>query len=448
MDEIDIESVKREIASGSDPKKLLELALKQAEYDPEGMRKDIRMLDPTCVDTTKAIKLKVGDATFKPLVAYPIYAADYIRGYKNPKLLIEFDDVTLLPYVEFWAEAKVKEDAPDAVELLRKYMPKDTVYGNREKWEFMRATERKNFNIGDIPPVLEIDRYSVRLLKFTSDEQTKFLQRLFVLCWFFIEGARAPDDLDPTWEVYVMTKNSTQQFVAYSSVYSFFYYLSAAQFEEAADKKPVRKRIAHFLVIPPYQGHGLGKQLYLELLKSFVADSSVHEIEIEEPSSGFEVLRDRAHYSWLSSHPVAQELLEDFVDEPKPCLDQLVKKFKMDKVQFERVAEMKLFMDSDQRETRTLKKLIKSRLWDRNYEDLRDKDPASQRDLLQRAYENVLHTHKVVLHLEEEASEEESEDQNDLPSNPADFLLAQLAQGTIANPSSTPPEKKQKKRLE
>lgn len=447
MNDIDIESVKREIASGSDPKKLLELALKQAEYDPEGMRKDIRMLDPTCVDTTKAIDLKLGDATFKPLVAYPIYAADYIRGYKNPRLLIEFDEITLLPYVKFQAEAKIKEDAPDAVELLSKFMPEDTVYGNREEWDALRATERKNFKLGDIPPAFHIDGYSVRLLKFTSDEQKKFLQRLFVFCWFFIEGARAPDDFDPTWEVYVMTQSTTQRFVAYTSVYSFFYYLNGAHFEaEAADKKPVRKRVAHFLVTPPYQGQGLGKQLYLELLKNFVADSSVYEVEVEEPSSGFEVLRDRAHYSWLSSHPIAQPLLDDFVKEPKDCLEKLVKYFKMDNVQFERVAEMKLYMDSNQKETRALKKLIKSRLWHRNYEDLRDMDPASQRIQLQHAYENVLHTHRVVLHLEEEPSEEESGDESDsnLPTNPADILLAQLAQGMTPGLSSLPPEKKRR----
>lgn len=428
----DIQAIRKEAAH--DPRKLLELALKQAETNPEEMRRDIRLLDPTCVDTIKAITFKLGPHEFKPLVAYPIYAADYIRGYREPKIVIEYDPLTLIAHVEFTFAERVSDEAPDALELLKNFMPEGTVYNNRDQWTKQCASEK--------PKVLELlgsasnvfssrSDLKVSLLKFGGDASA-YLHRVFAFSWFYIEGAQPPDETDKTWDVFVVTDGETSEFRGYSSVYSFLYYSSAAEFEsEGATTKLLRKRIGHFLVLPAFQKSGVGKTLYLSLLKTFVSEPQTKEIEVEEPSAEFDVLRDRSHYEWLTSDNDTRDLLDDYVDNPEEALAKLMKQYKMEAVQFQRVAEMFYFMQHNQKETRDLKKMIKSRLYAHNYEDLRTMDNPTQRDQLQAVYENALHQHKVALHLEEDDEDEDEDDSGDEGGelDPAEALLGQLLQG-------------------
>src|SRR5947209_982810 len=55
---------------------------------------------------------------------------------------------------------------------------------------------------------------------------------------------------------------------------------------------PSYVRLSQFLILPPYQKSGHGSALYSAIYADILADSTVRELAVEDPSEEFDVLRD------------------------------------------------------------------------------------------------------------------------------------------------------------
>lgn len=62
---------------------------------------------------------------------------------------------------------------------------------------------------------------------------------------------------------------------------------------------PRRARISQFLILPPYQGKGIGALLYDTIFDLYIADASTKEITVEDPNEDFDLLRDICDLRYL-----------------------------------------------------------------------------------------------------------------------------------------------------
>lgn len=112
--------------------------------------------------------------------------------------------------------------------------------------------------------------------------------RLQPLLLFFIDAASMIDQEDPNWDVLIAVETPSLENVdiaprilGFATLYNFWVF---------PDKQ--RMRISQVLVLPPYQGTGVGKLLVESAYK--IADKrNVIDITMEDPTEDMQRLRDR-----------------------------------------------------------------------------------------------------------------------------------------------------------
>jgi histone acetyltransferase 1 len=142
--------------------------------------------------------------------------------------------------------------------------------------------------------------------------------QIFIL--FFIEGGQYLDldDVDWTldrWQVYLLYKKtpttltpdaSPYSFIGYATTYRFYRFLAPKSrsktvqlLEPYPPKKPLsakrlssRLRISQFVILPGYQRGGHGSALYQTIYAEIMADPTILELTVEDPSEEFDKLRD------------------------------------------------------------------------------------------------------------------------------------------------------------
>jgi histone acetyltransferase 1 len=142
---------------------------------------------------------------------------------------------------------------------------------------------------------------------------------------FFIEAGTPLNTTDADWTLdrwtvyFVYEKNvqssnpnvSLYSLVGYATTYRFYTfrprYQTPAEIspktitadtvlplskEISAADVPSRLRISQFLILPPHQSSGHGSALYNAIYSQALADSTIQELTVEDPSEEFDVLRD------------------------------------------------------------------------------------------------------------------------------------------------------------
>jgi len=66
----------------------------------------------------------------------------------------------------------------------------------------------------------------------------------------------------------------------------------ATKSEETALALPCRERLSQFIILPPYQGQGIGSQLYNTMYTELTKPSNVIEFTVEDPNEAFDDMRD------------------------------------------------------------------------------------------------------------------------------------------------------------
>jgi histone acetyltransferase 1 len=327
--------------------------------------------------------------TFHPKHTYSIFGdSEEIFGYKDLEINLRYNASDMRPNLSFSYSKKFptvgETEATDVEGALREFLP-DVAFQKENDFD----TAIKNVPVDWTPPGEVITKFTTRGTDYEvwkanlADPAVKQLvKRIQILVPFYIEGGTLIDvdgsDAD-RWTVFFLYEKKSAGddgtnpyvFVGYCTVYRFFVLLpnktvpTASPSEEVVEKAaegqdfdlsqlPCRTRISQFVIIPPFQGRGLGPKLYRAIFDEYIAHPQTVEITVEDPNEAFDDMRDVADLHYLRSLPEfrALRLNTDLVI-PKtgPSPDNIVDKqaceavrakAKMAPRQFARVLEMDL----------------------------------------------------------------------------------------------------------
>jgi histone acetyltransferase 1 len=178
--------------------------------------------------------------------------------------------------------------------------------------------------------------YEIRRGSMTDKAIHQLLTRIEIFALMFIEGGsyigrdqesqepfKLPDDA-AQWTVFLLYRKqpsaadatkSEYTFVGYSTVRRFFYFqpptppaspksdwdLPKTELDVA--ELPCRSRISQFIILPPFQGKGVGARLYNSIFKHYIESAQTKEIPVEDPNEEFDDMRDLADLTYLRTIP-------------------------------------------------------------------------------------------------------------------------------------------------
>ena len=134
----------------------------------------------------------------------------------------------------------------------------------------------------------EILTYEVYRGRFNDPMMRAYHQRLQFFLLFFIDRSSYINDTDLVWEIILLfqkrvclTKNTTTyHIVGYTTLYKFLSY-----------PNDWKMRLSQILILPPFQRSGHGQKL-LQLVYQEAEKRGMIEVNIEDPSPVFQMLRD------------------------------------------------------------------------------------------------------------------------------------------------------------
>lgn len=92
-------------------------------------------------------------------------------------------------------------------------------------------------------------------------------------------------------------------------------------------------RVCQALILPSYQGSGLGKELLLHVYRSNQQNREIAELTVEDPCPGFQALRDAVDLEWyMHIHPDMEKSNGEDQNKTRSA-DDLSKRLKITKAQ-------------------------------------------------------------------------------------------------------------------
>ncbi|KAH6627777.1 acyl-CoA N-acyltransferase [Chaetomium tenue] len=328
----------------------------------------------------------IGDS-FRPKFTYPIFGdSEEIFGYQNLKISLRYNASDMRPNLSITYGKKFDAvgdtEATDVHGILREFLP-DVAFQKKKDFETTIKGLRKNWTPpGKLATTFDVKGKTFEIWKgnLTDPAVKQLISRIQILIPLFIEGGSAIDLDDPDadrWTVFFLYQKGAASsdadsnpyvFAGYSTVYRFFHFrpLTPPQSPSEADVEkatlaqdfdlselPCRNRISQFIVLPPFQGKGLGPRLYSHIFGEYIKHPQTTEITVEDPNEAFDDLRDIADLQYLRQLPDYQELRINTIDIPKvgaapnnivdkAACEAVRIKAKMAPRQFARVLEMHL----------------------------------------------------------------------------------------------------------
>lgn len=160
----------------------------------------------------------------------------------------------------------------------------------------------------------------------------QLLDRVQIFVPLFIEGGTqiSPDSSDADrWTIFFLyqkkdipNRPAQYTFNGYCTTYRFFLMLvptppsSPTEADSSALENlelgkndfdlttlPCRSRISQFIILPPFQGRGIGPLLYRAIYERFLHHAPTVEVTVEDPNEAFDDMRDIADLYYLRSLP-------------------------------------------------------------------------------------------------------------------------------------------------
>ncbi|KAI1213428.1 acyl-CoA N-acyltransferase [Annulohypoxylon truncatum] len=305
------------------------------------------MDDEWTVDANEAITLSlvrpgpakeiVNVESFKPKFTYPIFGEEeQIFGHKGLKVNIRFDARDLRPNISVTSQRKFTSvgdvEALDVRETMKEYLP-GVAFQSKKEFELSVN------NLSDTwkPPgslVKKIDKngetYEIWHGTLAMPAVHQMMKRIQVAVLFYIEGGSyiteldGPDESETSlarWSVFWVYKVATVMdkaqytFQGYATTYNFWMYQpptpptspSAGKENGSwelskgdSDSEMIhRMRISQFLILPPFQGKGVGSMLYSTMFDIAMNSSKTIEVTVEDPNEDFDLLRDLCDIKYL-----------------------------------------------------------------------------------------------------------------------------------------------------
>ncbi|KAI8954579.1 histone acetyltransferase type B catalytic subunit [Xylaria longipes] len=284
--------------------------------------------------------------SFNPKFTYPIFGEDErIFGYKGLKVNLQYDARNLRPHLSISCSKKFNSvgevEAVNVREVMKEFLP-GVAFQTRSEYE--RALK----DVPDTwtPPGTLVktteksgETYEIWRGSLADPAVKQLIRRSQIMALLFIEGgsyigldADGKDDPEYSlarWSVFLVYKKvasgaiekSEYIFQGFSTVYDFWMYqpplLSSTREKNAPIQPKVddswelpqgdldlakfarRARISQFIILPPYQGKGVGALLYDTVFDLYVADKATKEITVEDPNEDFDFLRDICDLKYL-----------------------------------------------------------------------------------------------------------------------------------------------------
>lgn len=356
--------------------------------------------------SNEALKLFVTNPeaalNFQPTFTYPIFGdAETIYGYKDLDIFLCFDHYTFKPFLNIKYSAKLTDD-PEIIDIKKtidEFLPKLTIFKDEVKWVDSIKEEKDNgYKIPGklISSFSENDKeYDIYKIDLKSDNGYELHQRLQILVLLFIEAGSFIDAKDELWNLYVLyekdnksTSNNESSIVGFTTAYNYWKYPGAKKFDST--EQELRIKISQFIILPIYQGQGLGQLFYSHLFDKWLAQDDIIEVVVEDPNESFDDLRDRADLKRLNtSEQFDFKAVTLKVD--KEWVEKTRRAIKLEKRQFARLLEIillyKLKHGYPGITKRDVRLFIKKRLYDKNKEGLATLDDNTKKDKLQTAYQ-------------------------------------------------------------
>lgn len=362
----------------------------------------------------EALKLYVtgpdGALSFPPAFTYPIFGdAETIYGYQDLQIFLCFDCYTFFPFYNVKYSQKLPDPKiVDIKETLAQVLPELVIFKDEAKWADAVAEEKHSYAIPGTLVTLftqtlaeeeESDgessesTFSIYRLNLQSPTGLELHERLQILVLLFIEAGSFIDSADPLWNVYVLYENTGEgepKIVGFTTVYNYWMYPGREQFDSAQQSR--RMKISQFIVLPCYQGHGLGGKFYSSLFEQWHKQVGVREIVVEDPSESFDDMRDREDLMRMTESidlgaVQVSNISPEWISKTRLLL-------KIEKRQFARLLEMVLLYKlkakmAEPDTKRSIRLYIKCRLYQKNKEGLAGMDDETRRDKLQTAYQSL-----------------------------------------------------------
>ncbi|KAK1598723.1 histone acetyl transferase HAT1 [Colletotrichum navitas] len=326
-------------------------------------------------------------ASFNPKFTYSIFGDDErIFGYKDLRIDLRYRTFDMRPNVKVSYGKKFQSvgetEAADVNATLKEHLPLVAFESAREF-----NTGAQSQPDGWTPPGAfhssyegHDGTYEVWKGSLADPAVRQIVTRVEALIPMFIEGGsyisretnneedpwKVPEDAN-RWTVFFLYRKQTSPeasgrpsytFVGYATVYRFFCFrpltppssewdLPKEEFN-LLEELPCRSRLSQFLILPPFQGKGIGARLYKTIFEHYYNNPQTLELTVEDPNEAFDDMRDLADLTFLrslpefSSHrpsqPPSGTVPKDLVDQE--LLKNLRQKTKIVERQFKRLIEM------------------------------------------------------------------------------------------------------------
>ncbi|RPB02184.1 acyl-CoA N-acyltransferase [Choiromyces venosus 120613-1] len=363
-------------------------------------------------------------ATFHPQFTYGIFGeSENIFGYKDPNLQISFAANDMKCCLDISYEDKMEPigsvQAEDLEATISDFLPEDCEKDLKEFQTKIVNRDDSKWN----PPGDKISEYTLKgktyeIWRSTIDDAScrDVLKNIQILVTFYIEGGTAIDLEDEEWtnkrwEVYFLYEKSPANytFIGYCTCYRYYLY---------NPKSPdiSRIRISQFLILPPFQHQGHGKNLYSTLITHFLSTPTIQEITVEDPSEAFQNLRDLQDLERLTPAFTNANLTpQSFTNKSFPAED-IRTQAKLPVRQFARACEMFMLRGiekGDDKSMKVFRLLVKARIYKQNKDVLAQLDRLERIDKLHDTYLHVEDEYKALLIAAGSAPVEEEEGEGD-----------------------------------
>lgn len=350
--------------------------------------------------STEALKLVLAgreeEAEFSPEFTYPIFGdEELVFGYQGLEFTLKFDSMTLLPQLNVKFNKKLEELVKGNPEdPLVEVLPREELYRDGEKWNQRRLKEREEFKIpGQMVKQFQTEDSTYVIHKVAVKDAIEFHRRLQVFVLLFIEAGSYIEE-DDRWDLYVVYDKETNDFCGFCTVYPYFWFKDATTHDSIESYTALRKRISQFVILPPYQSKGLGKNLYNAIVDECMTDEKVRQVTVEDPSEAFDDLRDRCDLARVYDQLVEDAQFKAPFDEE--YINQLVERTKLTERQAIRCVEMAL-LHKMEIPSKAYKLQLKRRLYLRNREGLADKTSDEVKELLDGTYRKVIEDYERIM---------------------------------------------------
>ncbi|KPM42745.1 Histone acetyltransferase type B catalytic subunit [Neonectria ditissima] len=284
-------------------------------------------------------------ATFNPKFTYSIFGEEeQIFGYKDLKINLRYRANDMRPHLKTSYSSKFKgvgdAEPTDIVGILKEglHLPRIAFVKGSDFEDSSKQIGENWTPPGTLHSTIDAPdgQYEIWRGNLADAAVQQLNSRLQFFIPLFIEGGTyigqdpesdsAELDLSDAdrWTVFFLYKKqkaagdptkSTYTFVGYSTIFRFFYFqpptppaspkgeweLPTGDFDLA--ELPCRTRLSQFIILPPFQGKGVGARLYKTIFEHYHKHPQTHEFTVEDPNEAFDDLRDVCDLEFLRTIP-------------------------------------------------------------------------------------------------------------------------------------------------